>query len=133
MTCVVKIFCLNPFFVYFVLLVYVLKTVEEKTQSETEALGGPAGGLGESKNEVNCIREAKSQYTNKVCKENSQTKSIFYLYLTCVVKISRRKFSFTPNSFFFVHFCLVYYLIILLYFLINNYCFFINFRFCCLF
>ena len=130
-----NIFCLNPFFVHFVVLVYVyvLKTVEEKIQSETEALGSPAGGLGESKNKVNCIREAKSQYTNKVCKENSQTKSIFYLCLTCVIKISRRKFSFTPNSFFFVHFGRVYYLIIFLYFLINNYCFFVNFRFCCLF
>ena len=92
MTCVVKIFCLNPFIVYFVVLVYVLKTVEENIQSGTEAFGGPAG-LGKSKNEVNCIREAKSQYTNKVCKENSKTKNIFYLCLTCVVKISRRKFN----------------------------------------
>ena len=51
MTCVVKIFCLNPFFVHFVLLVYVLKTMEEKIKSETEALVGPAGSLGESKDE----------------------------------------------------------------------------------
>ena len=51
MTCVVKIFCLNLFFVHFVVLVYVLKTVEEKIKSGTEALGGPAGGLGESKDE----------------------------------------------------------------------------------
>ena len=114
MTCVVKVFCLNPFFVHFV-LVYVLKTAEGKTQSGTEALGGPAGGLGESKDEG-------SPNTNEVCKENSKKKNIFYLYLTCVVKIACRKFSSTPNSFFFVHFGLVYYLIILLYFLINNYC-----------
>ena len=132
MTCVVKMFCLNPFFVHFVVLVYVLKTVEEKIQSGTEALGGPAGGHGESKDEGIAFVKP-SPNINEVCKENSKKKNIFYLYLTCVVKISRRKFSFTPNSFFFVHFGLVYYLIILLYFLINNYCFFVNFRYCCLF
>ena len=104
MTCVVKIFCLNPFFVHFVLLVYVLKTMEEKIKSETEALVGPAGSLGESKNEVNCIREAKSQHTNEVCKENSKTKNIFFLYLTCVVKISCRKFN-DIKSFLLYSFC----------------------------
>ena len=55
MTCE-DFFCLNPFFVHFVLLVDVLKTVEEKIQSRPEALGGPAGGLG---------------------KENSKTKKSF--------------------------------------------------------
>ena len=132
MTCVVKIFFFNPFFVYFVVLVYVLKTVEEKIQSGTEALGGPAGGLGQSKAE-GILFMKPSPNTNEVCKENSKKENIFYLYLICVVKISRRKFSFTPNSFFFVHFGLVYYVIILLYFLINNYCYFVNFRLCCLF
>ena len=113
MTCVVKIFCLNPFFVHFV-LVYVLKTVEGKTQSGIEALEGPAG-LGESKDEgIASVKPTPN--TNEVCKENSKKKNIFYLYLTCVVKISCRKFSFTPNSLFFVHFGLVYYLISLLYF-----------------
>ena len=48
MTCVVNFF-VYYFVNYFVVLVYVLKTVEEKIQSGTEALGGPAGGLGESK------------------------------------------------------------------------------------
>ena len=126
MTCVVKIFFLNPLFVHFV-LVYVLKTVEGKTQSGTKALGGPAG-LGESKDEG--IASVKpSPNTNEVCKENSKTKNILYLYLTCVVKIARRKFSSTPNSLFFCSFwsCL------LINYLINNYCSFFNFRFCCLF
>ena len=132
MTCVVKTFCLNPFFVHFVVLVDVLKTVQEKIQSRTEALGGPAGGHGERKDKEIAFVKPNSN-TNKVCKENLKTKNIFYLYLTCVVKISCRKFSSTANSFFFVHFGLIYYLIILLYYLIDNYCFFINFRFCCLF
>ena len=82
-----KIFCLNPFFVHFVVLVYALKTVEEKIQSGTEALGGPAGGHGESKDE-GIVFVKPSPNTNEVCKENSQKKNIFYLYLTCVVKIS---------------------------------------------
>ena len=92
MTCVVKIFCLNLFFVHFVVLVYVLKTVEEKIKSGTEALGGPAGGLGESKDE-GIVFVKPSPNTNEVCKENSKTKNIFYLYLICVVNISCRKFN----------------------------------------
>ena len=91
MTCIVKIFCLNPFYVHFI-LVYVLKTVEEKIQSQTEALGGPAGGLGESKDE-GIVFVKPSPNTNEVCKENSKTKNIFYLYLICVVNISCRKFN----------------------------------------
>ena len=87
-----KIFCFNPFFVHFVVLVYVLKTVEEKIESGTEALGGPAGGLGESKGEGIAYMKPSTN-TNEVSKENSKTRTIFYLYLTCVVKISRRKFN----------------------------------------
>ena len=68
MTCVVKVFCLNPFFVHFV-LVYVLKTVEGKTQSGTEALGGPAG-LGESENERVASVEP-SLNRSGFCEENS--------------------------------------------------------------
>ena len=66
--------------------------MEEKIKSGTEALGGPAGGLGESKDE-GIVFVKPSPNTNEVCKENSKTKNIFYLYLTCVVKISRRKFN----------------------------------------
>ena len=44
-TCVVNIFCLDPFFVHFDVVVYVLKTVEESIQSGTEALGGLVAGL----------------------------------------------------------------------------------------
>ena len=97
-----KILCLNPFFVHFVVLVYVLKTVQKQIQSGTEAVGGH----GESKDE-GIVFVKLGPNTNEVCKENSKKKNIFYLYLTCVVKISCRKFSFTPNSFFFVHFGLV--------------------------
>ena len=65
----VKIFCLNPFFVHFVVLVYILKTVEEKIQSGTEALGGPAGGVGKSTDEGIALVKP-SPNTTKVCKEN---------------------------------------------------------------
>ena len=79
MICVLKIFRLkfnntlnHPLFAHFVLVVYVLKTVEEKIQSGTEASGGPAGGLDESKDEGNL--------TNEVCRENSKTKTTSYIY-----------------------------------------------------
>ena len=58
-------FCLNPFFVHFDVVVYVLKTVEEKIQSETEALGDPIGGLGESKDEGIAFVKPSAN-TNKV-------------------------------------------------------------------
>ena len=93
--------------------------MQKQIQSGTEALGGPAGGHGESKDE-GIVFVKPSPNTNEVCKENSKRKNIFYLYLTCVIKISLRKFSSTAHYFLFVHFGLVYYLIILLYFLINN-------------
>ena len=92
MTCVVKSFCVKPFSVHFLVLVYVLKTVDEKIQSGTEALGGPAGGLGRSKDE-GIVFVKPSPNTNEVSKENSKTKNIFYLYMTCVVKISCHKFN----------------------------------------
>ena len=76
MTCVVKLFCINPLFVHFVVLVYVLKTVQEKIQSGTEALGGPAGGHGESKDEA-IVFAKPSPNTNEVCKENSK---IYFIY-----------------------------------------------------
>ena len=81
-------FCVDPFFVYFVVFVYVLKTVQLelkklKLQSGTESLDGPAGGLGESKDE-GIVFVKPSPNTNEVCKENSKKKNIFYLYLTCV-------------------------------------------------
>ena len=66
--------------------------MEEKIQSGTEALGGPAGGHGESKDEGIAFVKP-SPNINEVCKENSKKKNIFYLYLTCVVKISRLKFN----------------------------------------
>ena len=79
MTCVVKIFCFNPFFVHLVLLVYVLKTVEEKIQPGTEALGGPAGGLGESKDE-GIVFVKPSPNTNEVCRVNSKKRKINFIY-----------------------------------------------------
>ena len=59
-----------PLFVHFVFVVYVLKTVGEKIHSGTEASDRPAV-LGESKDEGN---------TNEVCRENSKTKNISYIY-----------------------------------------------------
>ena len=71
-----KIFCLNPFFVRFVVLGYVLKTVEEKVYFGTEAFGGPAD-LGESKDEgIAFVKPSPNR--NEVCKENSKTKNVFY-------------------------------------------------------
>ena len=50
--------------------------MQETIQSGTEALGGPAGGLGESKDEGIAFVKP-SPNTNEVCKENSK---ISYIY-----------------------------------------------------
>ena len=90
MTCVVKIFCLNLFFVHFVVLVYVLKTVEEKIKSGTEALGGPAGGLGESKDE-GIVFVKPSPNTNEVCGRKLRKRKEKYLLL--LLDLCRKEFS----------------------------------------
>ena len=80
--------------------------MDEKIESRPEALGGPAGGLGKSKDE-GIVFVTPSPKTNEVCKENSKTKNIF-LHLTCVVKISRRKFS-ELNYSSFIHFGFIFF------------------------
>ena len=79
------IFCLKSFFFHFAVLVYVLKTVEEKIQSRTRASGGPADGLGESKDEgIEFVKPSPNR--NEVRKENEK-------YLLFILDLCRKNFS----------------------------------------